>query len=192
MQKKTLVLGASLKEDRYSFKAINKLKENSIPVVAFGLRNGKVAAITIDTEMIPYENIDTVTLYLNPKRQEEYYNYIIGLQPKRVIFNPGTENTDFVKLLEENNIPCDFDIFVLDVEGYEEEVLKGFSLDFYKPKMVIIEIPDTHPDFIHNKDFLDKCKRIRNILNKNYKLIFNDIVDNVYIRLDMKIPVIST
>tara|TARA_B110000261_G_C12931364_1_gene296656 strand:+ start:56 stop:751 length:696 start_codon:yes stop_codon:yes gene_type:complete len=95
-------------------------------------------------------------------------------------------------LLEENNIPCDFDIFVLDVEGYEEEVLKGFSLDFYKPKMVIIEIPDTHPDFIHNKDFLDKCKRIRNILNKNYKLIFNDIVDNVYIRLDMKIPVIST
>jgi predicted CoA-binding protein len=104
MQKKTLVLGASLKEDRYSFKAINKLKENSIPVVAFGLRNGKVAAITIDTEMIPYENIDTVTLYLNPKRQEEYYNYIIGLQPKRVIFNPGTENTYFVKLLQENNI----------------------------------------------------------------------------------------
>ena len=104
MQKKTLVLGASLKEDRYSFKVINKLKENSIPVVAFGLRKGKVATITIDTEMIPYENIDTVTLYLNPKRQEEYYNYIISLQPKRVIFNPGTENTDFVKLLQKNNI----------------------------------------------------------------------------------------
>jgi len=104
MQKKTLVLGASLKEDRYSFKVINKLKENSIPVVAFGLRKGKVAAITVDTEMIPYKNIDTVTLYLNPKRQEEYYNYIISLQPKRVIFNPGTENTDFVKLLQKNNI----------------------------------------------------------------------------------------
>ena len=104
MQKKTLVLGASLKEDRYSFKAINKLKENSIPVVALGLRKGEVAAITIDTEMIPYKNIDTVTLYLNPKRQEEYYNYIISLQPKRVIFNPGTENTDFVKLLQKNNI----------------------------------------------------------------------------------------
>jgi predicted CoA-binding protein len=104
MQKKTLVLGASLKEDRYSFKAINKLKENSIPVVAFGLRKGKVAAITIDTEMIPYKNIDTVTLYLNRKRQEEYYNYIVSLQPKRVIFNPVTENTDFIKLLQKNNI----------------------------------------------------------------------------------------
>ena len=104
MQKKTLVLGASLKENRYSFKAIHKLKENRIPVVALGLRKGKVAAITIDTEMIPYENIDTVTLYLNPKRQEVYYDYIISLEPKRVIFNPGTENTYFVKLLQENNI----------------------------------------------------------------------------------------
>ena len=104
MQKKTLVLGASLKENRYSFKAINKLKENSIPVVALGLRKGKVAAITIDTEMLPYKNIDTVTLYLNPKRQEAYYDYIISLEPKRVIFNPGTENTYFVKLLQENNI----------------------------------------------------------------------------------------
>ena len=92
MQKKTLVLGASLKEARYSFKAINKLKENNIPVVALGLRKGKVAAIVV------------VTLYLNPKRQEAYYSYIINLQPKRVIFNPGTENTYFVKLLQENNI----------------------------------------------------------------------------------------
>jgi predicted CoA-binding protein len=104
MQKKTLVLGASLKENRYSFKAINKLKENNIPVVALGLRKGKVAAIVVDTEMVPYKNIDTVTLYLNPKRQEAYYSYIINLQPKRVIFNPGTENTYFVKLLQENNI----------------------------------------------------------------------------------------
>ncbi|MDB4037138.1 CoA-binding protein [Polaribacter sp.] len=104
MQKKTLVLGASLKENRYSFKAINKLKENNIPVVALGLRKGKVAAITIDTEVLPYKNIDTVTLYLNPKRQKAYYDYIISLEPKRVIFNPGTENTYFVKLLQENNI----------------------------------------------------------------------------------------
>ena len=104
MQKKTLVLGASLKEARYSFKAINKLKENNIPVVALGLRKGKVAAIVVDTEMVPYKNIDTVTLYLNPKRQEVYYDYIISLEPKRVIFNPGTENTYFVKLLQENNI----------------------------------------------------------------------------------------
>ena len=86
MQKKTLVLGASLKEDRYSFKAINKLKENRIPVVALGLRKGEVAAITIDTEMLPYKNIDTVTLYLNPKRQEEYYDYIYKFRTQKSYF----------------------------------------------------------------------------------------------------------
>ena len=51
-----------------------------------------------------YKNIDTVTLYLNPKRQEEYYDYIISLQPRRVIFNPGTENMEFIKLLKNNQI----------------------------------------------------------------------------------------
>ncbi|AUC85039.1 CoA-binding protein [Polaribacter sp. ALD11] len=104
MIKLTLVLGASLKEERYSNRAIKKLKANNISVVAIGLKKGVIAGVAIDTEKIPYENIDTVTLYLNPKRQEEYYSYIISLQPKRVIFNPGTENMEFVKLLQENNI----------------------------------------------------------------------------------------
>lgn len=88
-------------------------------------------------------------------------------------------------LLKENNIPPDFDVFILDVEGYEEEVLKGFSLDYYKPKIIVIEIPDEHPDFISNSNFINKCKRIRNILNSNYKLFLKDIVDNVYIRNDI-------
>ena len=104
MIKRTLVLGASLKKDRYSNKAIQMLKANTIAVFAIGLRKGTVANVTIDTENMPYENIDTVTLYLNPKRQVEFYSYIISLQPKRVIFNPGTENNDFVQLLQENNI----------------------------------------------------------------------------------------
>ena len=88
-------------------------------------------------------------------------------------------------LLEKHNIPENFDIFILDVEGYEEEVLKGFSLDVYKPKIAVIEIPDEVPDYQHNKQFLDKCKRIRNVLNKNYTLILKDIVDNVFIRNDL-------
>jgi FkbM family methyltransferase len=88
-------------------------------------------------------------------------------------------------LLKENKISPDFDVFILDVEGYEEQVLKGFSLDIYRPKIIVIEIPDEHPDFIHNINFLNKCKRIRTILNKNYQLIMKDIVDNVYIRKDM-------
>lgn len=107
MKHRTLVLGASLKEDRYSNTAIKKLIEQHYEVVAFGLRKGLVANISIDTELKNYADIDTVTLYLNPKRQEAYSNYIIGLKPRRVIFNPGTENSAFVKLLKENNIESD-------------------------------------------------------------------------------------
>ena len=90
-------------------------------------------------------------------------------------------------LLEQNEIQPDFDVFILDVEGYEEEVLKGFSLEYYNPKIIVIEIPDKHPDFIHNTNFLSKCKRLRDLLEKDgkYKLIVQDIVDNVYIRNDI-------
>ncbi len=102
--KKTLVLGASLNPGRYSNMAINRLVQYGNPVVAVGLREGNVAGIEIFKDKESFENIDTVTLYLNPKRQEEYYNYILSLNPKRVIFNPGTENPELYKLLKENNI----------------------------------------------------------------------------------------
>jgi len=104
MTQKTLVFGASLKESRYSNIAVQRLREKKIPVVAFGLRKGNVADVTIDTELKSYGNIDTVTLYLNPKRQVAYYDYILSLVPKRVIFNPGTENLEFVTLLQKNGI----------------------------------------------------------------------------------------
>lgn len=104
MNKKTLVIGASLKSDRYSNIAINKLRRYNHDVNAFGLKSGVVDDVTIDTELMPYKDIDTVTLYLNPKRQDFYYDYIIGLNPKRVIFNPGTENPEFYNLLKQNNI----------------------------------------------------------------------------------------
>ncbi|MDA0176062.1 MULTISPECIES: CoA-binding protein [Mesoflavibacter] len=104
MKKKTLVLGASLNPTRYSNIAINRLVAKNIPTVAFGLKEGDVASVTIDTDLIDYQNIDTVTLYLNPTRQEAYYDYVVNLKPKRVIFNPGTENPEFYKILEENNI----------------------------------------------------------------------------------------
>lgn len=104
MKKVTLVLGASINPNRYSNIAIKRLVGKDLPTVALGLRKGKVLGVIIDAEKQDYKNIDTVTLYLNPKRQEEYYNYIINLKPRRVIFNPGTENMEFVRLLEENNI----------------------------------------------------------------------------------------
>ena len=102
--KKTLVLGASLKQDRYSNIAIHKLRENNHQVVAIGMREGVVKDVTITTEKKMFEAIDTVTLYLNESRQEAYYDYILSLNPRRVIFNPGTENPDLYTLLKKHQV----------------------------------------------------------------------------------------
>ena len=104
MKKKTLVIGASLKQQRYSNIAINRLVNYNHEVVAFGLREGTVVGIEIDTNLVPYKNVHTVTLYLNPERQKAFYDYIISLQPERVIFNPGTESSEFQNVLKQNNI----------------------------------------------------------------------------------------
>ncbi len=104
MNKKTLVLGASLKPNRYSNYVIQRLVANNIETVAFGLRSGEVSGIQIDTKLINYDDIHTVTLYLNSKRQIDYYGYIVALRPKRVIFNPGTENLELYEILRKNNI----------------------------------------------------------------------------------------
>ena len=104
MKKVTLVLSASTNPNKYSNIAIKRLIDKGIGVVGLGIRKGTVLGVTIDNEKKEYKNIDTVTLYLNPKRQEEYYNYIISLKPRRVIFNPGAENLEFEKLLKDNNI----------------------------------------------------------------------------------------
>ena len=104
MKDKTLVFGASIKEDRYANKAIKMLRAKGVNTRAFAVRDGKVNDVVFDTELLPYKDIDTVTLYINPRRQEAYYNYITDLKPRRVIFNPGTENTEFIKLLERKGI----------------------------------------------------------------------------------------
>ena len=102
--KKTLVLGASTKPERYAYKAISALVDKGHTVLAIGQNTGEVAGVTIRTKNIPLASIHTVTLYLNPARQREYYNYIIETKPKRVIFNPGTENPEFYQLLSSNGI----------------------------------------------------------------------------------------
>ncbi len=102
--KKTLVLGATTKPERYAFKAVNMLVEKGHSVLALGQNAGEVAGVKIQTKAIPLKNIDTVTLYLNPTRQRDYYNYIVEAKPKRVIFNPGTENPEFYQLLKLNDI----------------------------------------------------------------------------------------
>lgn len=105
MSKKTLVIGASLNPARYSNMAIRKLVQSEQPTYAIGLRKGEVEGVSIETNLRLFADVHTVTLYLNPKRQEAFYNYIIHLKPKRVIFNPGTENPEFYEVLAKHHIP---------------------------------------------------------------------------------------
>lgn len=102
--KKTLVLGASQNPARYSYLAINMLREKGHEVVAIGKRDGKVKDVEILSREVPIENLDTITLYLNANNQKLYYNYILNQKPKRIIFNPGAENNELASLAKENNI----------------------------------------------------------------------------------------
>ncbi|MBS1566489.1 MAG: CoA-binding protein [Bacteroidetes bacterium] len=102
--KKTVVLGASDNPARYSYLAVNRLRSKGHPVVAIGRKPGKVADVELQTDKKPESAVDTVTLYLNPAHQKEYYDYILSLQPRRIIFNPGAENEELENLAQKNNI----------------------------------------------------------------------------------------
>jgi uncharacterized protein len=102
--KKTLVLGASENPSRYSFLAINSLRKHQHDVAAIGRKKGKVLDVDIATEKKPLQSVDTITLYLNPLNQKEYYDYILSLRPKRIIFNPGAENDELYHLAQKNGI----------------------------------------------------------------------------------------
>jgi uncharacterized protein len=101
----TLVIGASTNPDRYSYKAIHALLLHHHNVLAIGNKVGVVQNIEIQKN---FDNIDcaidTVTLYINANLQAQYFEKIIALQPRRVIFNPGTENEIFSTMLKANNI----------------------------------------------------------------------------------------
>ncbi len=104
MKKKTLVLGASTNPEKYAYKAVVKLLSNQHDVVAVGLKEGKIATVDIKTGFPLEEGVDTVTLYVSRANQPVFYDYILKLHPKRIIFNPGTENEEFKKLARENDI----------------------------------------------------------------------------------------
>jgi predicted CoA-binding protein len=103
-KKKTVVLGASENPSRYSYLAVQRLRAHDHPVVAIGRKVGHVADVDITKEHLQETDVDTVTLYLNPRNQVEYYDYILNLRPKRIIFNPGTENDELIQKARENNI----------------------------------------------------------------------------------------
>lgn len=102
--KNTLVLGASDKPDRYSYMAVERLKAHGHSVWALGSKKGNVHETPIEIEIDTVPDLDTITLYLNPSRQEMYYDYILNLAPKRIIFNPGTENDTLVEMAKAKGI----------------------------------------------------------------------------------------
>ncbi len=104
MNKPTLVIGASTNPQRYAYLAVNSLLAHGHTVFALGKDAGSIHHIPIEHGFPAYSGIDTVTLYIRPQLQEQYYDYIIGLKPARVIFNPGTENDTFSGLLKLNGI----------------------------------------------------------------------------------------
>lgn len=106
MERTTLVLGASTNPSRYSHMAIHSLKRHGHAVIAFGPRPGKVADVPIVQEW-PTDGVDTVTLYIGPDRQPEYYDALLKLRPRRVIFNRGTENSALDHLLTQAGIHCE-------------------------------------------------------------------------------------
>lgn len=100
-----LVLGASDKPDRYSYKAAVYLQKNGHKPILLGNKQGKVLDMSIRTQLpTPYPEIDTITLYLNPERQKQYYDLIFALNPKRIIMNPGTENEELTYLAQQKSI----------------------------------------------------------------------------------------
>jgi len=102
--KKTLVIGASDNPKRYSHMAMDRLRSKGHPVVAIGRKPVRVGDVDIETTKKDFPEVDTVTLYLSPGLQKEYYGYILSLHPRRIIFNPGTENRELEELAQAHGI----------------------------------------------------------------------------------------
>lgn len=102
--KKTLIIGASPNPERYAYRAAHMLTSKGHTIVNIGIKQGEVAGVKIEKRSLPYHDIDTVTLYIGPDLQIGYYDYILETKPKRVIFNPGTENPALQMMLNLNNI----------------------------------------------------------------------------------------
>lgn len=102
--KKTLIIGATPNESRYAYTAAHMLKRFNHDIVNVGVKEGEVAGVIIEKPEVIHKDIDTITLYIGLALQSQYYDYILQTKPKRVIFNPGTENAELEELLEQNNI----------------------------------------------------------------------------------------
>ena len=108
MNKKTLILGATPNVGRYAYLAANSLTKKGHPIVNVGLKPGEVAGVPIEKPEAIHTDIDTITLYVGPQNQPPLYDYILQTHPKRIIFNPGTENTELRKMANEKGIQTEY------------------------------------------------------------------------------------
>ena len=108
MNKKTLVLGATPDEGKYANLAAKKLVKNGYSIVNVGVRTGEVAGVPIEKAETIHHDIDTITLYVGPQNQERLYDYILNTHPKRIIFNPGTENSELRRKATEKGIETEY------------------------------------------------------------------------------------
>ena len=104
IEKRTLLIGASSKPNRFSNIAIRNLVMHNHPVIAIGLREGEAHGVRILKPFPEVKDIHTVTMYIGPQNQPAYYDYILQVNPRRVIFNPGTENDELEKMLRESAV----------------------------------------------------------------------------------------
>jgi hypothetical protein len=120
---KTVMLGATTNPARYAYIATQKLLDNNIEVIPVGIRKGAAAGIPIRNDLPIIEEVHTITLYLNPQVQKEYYDYILSMKPQRVIFNPGTENTELYGILRrelpETKIEVACTLVLLSIDAYK-------------------------------------------------------------------------
>lgn len=119
--KKTVIIGATPNRGRYAFLAAQMLKEYQHEIVPVSIKTGEVLGHQIIDlrKKIPIDNVDTVTMYVGPHNQPEWYDYILSLKPKRIIFNPGTENDEFETMAEAKGIET--------VEGCTLVMLRSFQ-----------------------------------------------------------------
>jgi len=104
--KRTVIVGATPNSSRYAYLAAEMLTDFDHEIIPIGIKKGEVMGRKILNirEKPVITDVDTITLYIGPHHQSEWYEYLISLKPKRIIFNPGTENNEFENLAEENGI----------------------------------------------------------------------------------------
>jgi len=156
---------------------LNHKNHKNVKNFQIGIGDTSTEATIIDANTLSTIDVDTIKAYSNTPQFSSHFN------KNNTFHTIKIETLD--TMLEKTNT-TDIDILVLDVEGYEEKVLNGFTIEKYKPKICIIEICDQHPDFINNETIMQKCKNLRKYFKEhNYFLLVNDVVDNVYVNSDI-------